>query len=209
MTWNAVITADIVNSTKLSATAIKKLNGRIEEVLKPHQHEYYRGDSFQVYIADAAQALPMIVQLRLLARQFSAGIPRIDSDIRSAIGIGQIKEPVKDLTRATDELFILSGRALDALDQEEDRFTMISRNEKANIALRLIAQFIDQLIGNMTLKQGQVVIELLKGQTQTETAKKLKKTQVTVHRQAHAAGWKSINRLLKEYEIVLNQFDLS
>lgn len=209
MPWNAVITADIVNSTKLSATAIKKLNARIEEVLKPHQHEYYRGDSFQVYIVDAAQALSMVLQLRLLARQFSGGIPHIDSDIRSAIGIGRIKGPVKDLNRTTDELFILSGRALDALDQEEDRFSIISLNEKANIAFRLIAQFVDRLISQMTVKQAQVITELLKGQTQTEAAKKLKKTQVTVHRQAHAAGWKSINRLLKEYEIVLTQFDLS
>lgn len=209
MSWNAVITADIVNSTKLSASAIKKLNGRIEEVLKPHPHEYYRGDSFQVYLADAAQALALIVQLRLITRQFSTTMPRISADIRSAISVGRIKGPVKNLARTTDELFIHSGRALDSLGQEDDRFLMISRNEKANIALRLIAQFMDQLINNITVKQGQVVIELLKGQTQTETAKKLKKTQVTVHRQAHASGWKSISRLLKEYEIVLTQFDLA
>lgn len=209
MSWNAVITADIVNSTKLSATAIKKLNGRIEEVLKPHQHEYYRGDSFQVYIADAVQALSTVLQLRLLARQYSAGLPRVDADIRSAIGIGRVRGPIKDLSRTTDELFILSGRALDALDQEEDRFTIISPNEKANIAFRLIAQFVDRLVSQMTVKQAQVIAELLKGQTQTEAAKELKKTQVTVHRQAHAAGWKSINRLLKEYEIVLHQFDLA
>lgn len=206
--WNAVITADIVNSTQLPSGTFKKLTSRIETILHPHPFEFYRGDSFQVYIKNAAEALPLLIQIRLLARQLSTTLPARESDVRSAIAIGQVKRSVKEMNKATDEIFVLSGRALDALDKEEDRLILISRNEKANIAFRLLGQYLDHLIRNMTGKQALVVSELLKGQTQTAAAQKLKKTQVTIHRQAHAAGWKTITRLIKEYEIALNQFDL-
>lgn len=209
MTWNAVITADLVNSTRLPASAFKKLTSRVEAILKPHAYEFYRGDSFQVYIKNAPEALPLLIQVRLLARQFSTTLPSIESDVRASIGIGLVKGPVRELNKATDEIFVMSGRTLDAMNKEEDRLMIISRNEKANIAFRLLSQYLDHLIMHMTGKQAQVVAELLKGQTQTEAAKKLKKTQVTIHRQAHAAGWKDITRLLKEYEIALNQFDLA
>lgn len=209
MLWNAVITADIVNSTRLPSATFKKLTSRIEAILKPHPVEFYRGDSFQVYVKNAPEALALLLQVRLLARQFSTTLPSLECDVRSAIGIGLVKGPVRDMNKATDDIFILSGRALDALDKEEDRLILVSRNEKANIAFRLLSQYLDHLIGHMTGKQALVIAELMKGLTQTEAAKKLKKTQVTIHRQAHAAGWKAITRLLKEYEIALNQFDLA
>jgi hypothetical protein len=60
----------------------------------------------------------------------------------------------------------------------------------------------------ITAKQAAVIYELLMGHNQTATARKLKKSQVTINRQAHAAGWLEISRLLADYKTTINEFQL-
>ena len=50
MSQGAVITADIVNSTKLSKTDMKKIMKNITLIFSNHKIEFFRGDSFQVYM---------------------------------------------------------------------------------------------------------------------------------------------------------------
>ena len=61
MNINAVITADIVASTQLSRTDSKKLMKNLLLLLNPHLHEFFRGDSFQVYVKSAEDALPLLL----------------------------------------------------------------------------------------------------------------------------------------------------
>ena len=60
MNTQAVLTGDIVNSTKISAAAEKKLLKVLQQVLAAYKFEFYRGDSFQVYIKNPAEACPII-----------------------------------------------------------------------------------------------------------------------------------------------------
>jgi hypothetical protein len=52
-----------------------------------------------------------------------------------------------------------------------------SPNEEANAALRILAYYADFIFRSLTSRQAEVVRELLKEHTQTEVAKKLKKSQ--------------------------------
>ncbi len=63
-----------------------------------------------------------------------------------------------------------------------------------------MAQFIDYLFQRLTYKQAAVVWELLMDRTQIETAKRLKKSQATIHKHVQSAGWREIEKLLTDYK---------
>ncbi|HSU28088.1 MAG TPA: hypothetical protein VLJ68_06890 [Chitinophagaceae bacterium] len=200
MSISAVITGDIVNSTLLVSPAIeKKLITQLSAVLKEHKFEFYRGDSFQAYIRNPDEALELVFQLRAIARSFS-----FIHDVRASIGIGKAATPVRNLRTATSEAFILSGRSFDRLG-DEIRLSIESPDPEANTAFRVIASYADFISKRLTSKQAEVVSELLKEHTQTETAKKLKKAQATVNKHAQAAGWSEIEKLIYEYKQVIHQ----
>ena len=196
---NAVITADIVNSTRLSGSEHKKLMKSISVILESHQHEFFRGDSFQVLVKSPADALKILLQLRTVAVKISE--TPVLADVRASIGIGNTKQPIKSLKTASGEAFILSGRTFDKMIKEER--LVIGCDEKypaIDLGLKVVSQFIDYLFQRLTTKQAAVVFELLMNKTQTETARKLKKSQATVHKHTQSAGWPQIETLLKNYE---------
>jgi len=198
MVLSAVITADIVNSTKLSKAEYKRLMKSLEEILQSYQHEFFRGDSFQVFVKSPDQALRVLLQARTVAMKLSESSP---SDIRASIGIGQVKLPVKSFQTASGDVFILSGRSFDKMVKDE-RLIIVSdeKNKAVNLGLKLISQFIDYLFQRLTFKQAAVVYELLMDRSQIDTAKKLKKSQATIHKHIQAAGWPQTEKLLTDYK---------
>lgn len=195
----AVITADIVNSTQLSKPAFRKVVKQLTDLLQPYQFEFFRGDSFQVLLKTPSEALRLLLQLRASAIKWST--MTTPADVRASIGIGNAKRTIKDLKTASDEVFVLSGRAFDKLEKEE-RLTIVcnEKNKAVNLGLEVLAQFADYIFQRLTAKQAAVVLELLSRRTQTEAAKKLKKSQATVHKHAQAARWPEIQTLLASYE---------
>lgn len=200
MNYSAVITADIVNSTRLSKAEYKKLIKNLTAVFGEHQYEFFRGDSFQVLIKSPDKALQVLLQARVTAMKLS-GLSMPVADIRASIGIGSVKLPVKSFQTTTGDVFILSGRAFDKMAKDE-RTTIISdeKNKTVNLGLKIVSQFIDYLFQRLTFKQAAVVYELLMERTQIETAKRLKKSQATVHKHTQAAGWPQIENLLADYK---------
>jgi len=198
MILSAVITADIVNSTRLSKTEYKKLVKNLEDILEPYQHEFFRGDSFQVFVKSPNEALRVLLQARTAAMKLSEASP---SDIRASIGIAQVKLPVKSFQTASGDVFILSGRSFDKMIKDE-RLIIVSdeKNKAVNLGLKLISQFIDYLFQRLTFKQAAVVYELLMDRTQIDTAKRLKKSQATIHKHIQAAGWPQTEKLLSDYK---------
>ena len=199
MTLSAVITADIVNSTQLPKANYKKLLKNLELLFGEYQYEFFRGDSFQVFLKSPGEALAVLLKARTAAIRLSENTS--SSDIRASIGIGTVKLPVKSIQTAIGDVFVLSGRAFDKLEKEE-RLSIVSdeRNKAVNIGLVVISQFIDYLFLRLTFKQAAVVYELLMERTQVDTANRLKKSQATIHKHAQSAGWPQIEKLLIEYK---------
>lgn len=190
----AVITADIVNSTKLTSAAGKKLINKLNLILAPYRFEFYRGDSFQVYLKDPGLALALICRVRAAARIAGAGC-----DIRASIGIGNIKFNPRKLSTATGEAFTLSGRAFDEMKGTDRQLIMQASDSRLAPALRILGYFADYIYKNLTPKQAEVIMALLEDNTQHGAARKLKKSQSTINKHARAAGWNELTRLLKEY----------
>lgn len=199
---HGVITGDIVNSTKLGGSAEKKLMKMLNEILVPFKFEFYRGDSFQVYQADATDCL----KTALLCRAAAISLSKEEEskfDVRLGIGIGKIQQPVKNLNTAKGDAFLLSGRALDSIITTDIRLSIVTNGVLANEGLQILANYINAIFKGMTAKQAAVIFELLKGHTQQIAAKKLKKSKSTISQHVSSGRWEEIDKLLSHYENII------
>ena len=205
MAIQAGLTGDIVNSTKLKKAVEKKLLSLLYSTLSFYKFEFYRGDSFQVYITKPEEALKIALLCRTAAISISKNEEINLSDIRMSIGIGIVKTPVKTLGAAKDEAFVLSGRAFDELEKTATRLSITTGNNLANAGLAVIADYINAIFKMMTGKQAEVIFELLKGQTQQEVATLLKRSKSTIHQHVISGRWSEVEKLLQRYENIINQ----
>ena len=204
MAIRAVLTADIVNSTRLGTAKGKKLLKILQQVLAPQQFEFYRGDSFQVYVRVPKEALQIALLCRTAAITVAQNEETVVSDIRISIGIGQVNTRVKLLGAAKGEAFILSGRAFDEIIKTNTRLAIATAHPLASEGLQVIADYINAIFKGMTGKQAAVIFELLKGQTQQVVAGKLKKSKSTIHQHVSSGRWPEIEKLLQQYENIIH-----
>ncbi len=205
MKLRAVLTGDIVNSTKLKPAVEKKLINLLTSVLANYQFEFYRGDSFQVFIKNADEALDIALLCRTAAISISKTELIMQSDIRISIGIGMVQLPVKSLATAKGSAFVLSGRAFDEFLKTDARLSIAIENGLANTAVQIISDYLNRLFKLMTAKQAEVIFELLKHKTQQEVAKTLKKSKSTINQHVMAGGWNEIDKLLQQYKSIVHQ----
>lgn len=201
----AVLTGDIVNSTKLLSGQEEVLFRRLrQDVLKQFPHEIYRGDSFQAFVAAPREALSVALACRALAIQFN-GTAGMDFDMRLSIGIGRVVLPVTDLGTAKGDAFLLSGRLFDRLGDDARRIIIGSGNRMADIGFEIMSDYVDSIFRKMTAKQAEVIVELLGGRTQQQLAATLNKSKSTISQLAGDGGWSEIERLLKQYHDLIEQ----
>jgi len=203
MAIQAILTGDIVNSTQLTTRGEKKLLACLRQLLSPYQYEFYRGDSFQVYVKRAEEALPLALLCRTAAISIGSNGPAA-SDIRISIGIGDVKMPVTSLGTAKGEAFILSGRAFDAMASNSTRLAIAATEPLANEGLHITADYCNALFSTMTGKQAAVIFELLKGESQQAVATRLKKSKSTISQHVTAGRWLELERLLQHYKNIIN-----
>ena len=203
---HAVLTGDIVNSTLLGADLEELLLKELKQALSPYLIEFYRGDSFQAYLKDPEGALRVALLCRALAISLTATEeqPAL-ADIRISIGIGPVALPVRAPGTARGEAFLLSGRGLDEIQKTERRLSISSGSAMADIGFGVMADYLDTIYRKMTAKQAAAIIWLLEGVTQQEAAAKLNKSKSTVSQLAAAGSWNEIERILQQFEMLINQ----
>lgn len=111
----AVITGDIVGSTKRSRAEMKNVRTAISEAVREfivrndpitRGAEFFQGDSWQVLLGNPENAL----RLALLIQ--ASLISKANTQTRAAIGIGTVEGLERTVAVSTGEAFTLSGRAL-------------------------------------------------------------------------------------------------
>jgi hypothetical protein len=205
MAIQAVLTGDIVNSTRLNAASGKRLLKVLQQLLAPHRNEFYRGDSFQVYLKHAGDALRLALCCRTAAIRLAAVQPGVVSDVRISIGIAATRAPGKALGIAAGPAFLLSGRAFDQLVKKNSRLVINSSLPLASEGLQILAAYTDAIFKDMTGKQAMVIFELLKGASQQEAATLLGKSKSTIHQHVLAGRWPEIDQLLQHYTNIVKQ----
>jgi hypothetical protein len=205
MTLQAVLTGDIVNSTKLTTANEKKLLKSLKNILSPYKYEFYRGDSFQVYLKKADEALRVALLCRAAAISIPASEELMHGDVRISIGIGTVKTPVKILSAAKGEAFLLSGRMFDEITKTGKRLAVTINDPVAGTALEVISDYLNSIFNVMTDKQAVVIFELLAGKTQKNIVDKLSKSKSTINQHVMSGRWYEVEKLLKQYETIVTQ----
>ena len=139
---NAILTADIINSRKLSS---KKWMADLKAFLNtfgqsPTDWEIYRGDEFQLEIKNPEEAL-------LVAFQLKAFFKSIKLDIRISIGFGEKTYKSRKITESNGSAFIRSGETFDTLKKKKLNLAINSGDaffdEELNLMLKLSLSFMD------------------------------------------------------------------
>jgi hypothetical protein len=202
MMMNAAITADIVNSTLMDEASFPLLLKDLEHCFEHDKIEFYRGDSFQVFIKDAESVLLKCIMSRLLAIQYSR---QTKVDIRQSVSIGVLKSGVVKLGSNMEDLFVNSGRYFDKFQNSSRRLYISTGSPEKDFTYEIIAEYTDSLMDRLTARQAKVLYHLLSGKTQAETATLLKLTPATISDHVKAARYEEIKSMLNKFKILTNQ----
>lgn len=205
----AVITGDIVKSSKLTAAELEKLPGVIAEALgrvpavcppgtEIPAFSIFRGDSFQI-LTPPDCALKTLILVRAGLR--TAYPKRLANavDVRSAIAIGRVEKIAGNITESIGEAFTLSGHLLDKMPRNRQTiFTSgeENRDKELNTALSLA----DEIIRKWTAGQAELVKYLMKNASQVEISAKTGISQPSARSKIKTMGWQGISDLLVRYE---------
>ena len=213
----AVITGDIINSSKLSPGEWEKLHAVMNEAssqlrasfkdIMPLDVDIFRGDSWQMLVLDPPQSLRISLLFRGLVRA-KMDLPGLD--MRMAIAVGQIDSfPKTRVSHGRGEAFALSGNALDSLNRTKyENMSFAGGREDAAAALDTVVRLIDAIAGRWTVKQALAVSGALKGMRQEEIADRFwhkKITQQAVAQHLKRAGWYAVERGVAFFEDRLKQ----
>lgn len=170
----AVITADIVNSTKIEEAhrylLVDELDNIIQDLkrLSSLRCEMYRGDSFQVLVDDVKYCLEIAVLIRLGLKKSNL-LKNGKLDARMAIGVGDISYEHEQVILSDGEAFRLSGRTFDKLNKR--RLLIATNINDVDEPLNVMLAFIDELLEGLSYTQSIYLYDsLLYNMSQMELA---------------------------------------
>jgi hypothetical protein len=200
----AVVTGDVVGSTRLTGEARSRLNAVMREgsqVLRraftaamPFPVDFYRGDGWQFLCARPELSLRMSLVYRTHLRAHLA-TPNLDT--RLAIGIGPIDFLPEDRVTSGDGLaFQASGQALDSMPRDRRMgFNCPQAGEPRLVtALQSLLALIDALAREWTSRQSQAMQGALLELTQSVIGQHWKPaaiSQQAVAQHLQRAGWQA------------------
>ncbi|MCU0351412.1 MAG: SatD family protein [Flavobacterium sp.] len=138
----AIITADIINSRKVPT---EKWLDNFKLLLNqfgtsPRDWEIYRGDEFQLAIANPENAL-------WIAFQIKSYFKSMQLDVRMSIGFGEQNYKGEKITESNGSAFVRSGELFETLKKQKVNLALNSGNNSLdkdlNLMLRLSASFTD------------------------------------------------------------------
>jgi hypothetical protein len=170
----AVITGDIVGSTRLSDADRKRLievmkhgSSELQKIYPeavPFPVDIFRGDSWQLFVAEVPKALRVALFYRLYIKIQTENV----SDSKESIGVGRVVfVPESRVSEGAGPAFELSGKGLDGLKQARMSLCF-EDNEEFNSYADILIMVIDSLVTSLTYKQSLAVFGALQGWLQKD-----------------------------------------
>ncbi|HEX5150200.1 MAG TPA: sigma factor-like helix-turn-helix DNA-binding protein [Parafilimonas sp.] len=198
-----VITGDIIASSKLSVTARKKLQNKIDSFIKKisailpdFKAEQFRGDSVQCILTKnrlSALRTALSLYCYLATDNFK---------IRQSIGIGEISYSGSNIVTSDGTAFRISGENIDGLKKRNELIHVASAEASFNEEWKAHSASLNYLLERLSNAQAEALYLQLQNVRQEEIAKALKISQPSVHQRLQAAGWAVINPMLQRFETV-------
>jgi len=109
------------------------------------------------------------------------------------------------LGSAKGKAFILSGRSFDEIKLTRARLVIRTDHPVIDAGLKILADYINAIYKDMTIKQAKVILQLLQGKTQIQVAETMDKSKITISQYTSSARWTEITRLLDDFNSLINQ----
>jgi len=202
----AVITGDVVDSTKLNAAQREALYQVLREgsqVVKswlgdamPLPVDIFAGDRWQVLLESPGQALAA----GLLFRAFLRSVSPKQRDTRFVVAIGRVDfVPGEQVSEGDGEAFRLSGQSLDQLKKR--RMGFVTNDPGITDRWDLAFELIDAIAIKWSEKQALAIRGAIQEWTQEDIGNLWDPPieQATVNRHLKAAGWSAIERAILSF----------
>lgn len=198
----SVITGDIIDSRKQEA---KNWVESLKKILSPFgkspvDWEVYRGDEFQIEIANPEDAL-------LAAILIKAHLRALKLDARMSIGFGDKTHNGEKISESYGSAFINSGELFETLKKQKVTLAMrtgnLSIDEKMNLMIQLALTFMD----NWLVQSAEFVATAIEnpGVSQEELGQKLGINQAAVSRRQKRAQFDLVMNLDRYFRKEINQ----
>lgn len=205
----AVITGDIVDSTKMSSTDYQSAIGLFEQMIAYFSQQFsatgeiYRGDSLQICFAQPQYSMKCAVLLKMFLLQSQLTAKPIT--VTLAVGLGEAK--VVGVTPGVSQgtAFTNSGRGLDQAVRGELTIHMDSTllQEKLSLATK----FLNHLLSSLTQIQAKVLYHYLRMDypTHQTLADHLQTSQQNVTKHLSRIGASLVEEYLRFFEQQINK----
>jgi hypothetical protein len=226
-----VITADIVDSRKLSTDSREKLYADLNIFLSDlrkrkliEEFEVFRGDSFQCLVSKIEDTLRIAILIRSYIKSYisleeknkldhfqkdklkSKGYFLTHQDMRLGIGLGNIDFIGKSLAHSDGEAFHNSGEALDKLKYTNARMAIKAPAKVFDNLIESTILLLDAVIQKWTNNQAEIIFYKLQNNTEEEIAQILKISQPAVNQRSKISQWTAVEKLLVYFENHLKQY---
>jgi hypothetical protein len=219
----AIITGDIIHSTRLSIKHRDWLFKQIADALKQLDKDFgirsetFRGDSFQTLVKNPTAALKLALLQKTFIRSLNPShvydvrkknspiikrgivFPTWIFDARVAIGIGNVDSLSNRLASSGGKAFQLSGQLLDRMKGKKQSFA-IATDDLFNDELQTEFILLDAIISKTTALQCQVINLKLLGYTEQQIAEQLNVGQSAVNQRSNSGNWNAIEAMLTRFE---------
>ncbi len=206
----AVVTGDVVASSRLSAAQRKALHGAMTDTAADLREalpraeasavDIFGGDSWQMIVGVPALALRGALFYRAGLR---SRMPAPDFDVRMALAIGAVDfVPGRRVSQGDGEALRLSGRALRAMGKGRG-MRLLFPGRPSERALDTVVRLIDALAARWSEKQALAVTGALRGWPQETIARRCWPqpiTQQAVQQHLDRAAWSSVEVALAFFE---------
>jgi len=217
---NAVITADVIDSTKLSfdgeELVIKAVydtfgdDSELRTNVEESSFTITRGDSIQIEMDDASKALKTALLLKSAINKISLigdNKTRPSIDVRIAIGIGKAGARRTNVNESTGEAFTNSGRTLDSMKKYKRTLAIKTSNDKLDAELETELRLLEVIMSGWKITSAEVLYWTLSGLNEIEISEKLQITQSAINQRKKTAGWGGIESLLERFEELMGKED--
>lgn len=195
----AVITGDIVNSTKGNpADWLSRLKLALDRYgSEPEIWEIYRGDSFQLMLP-AVKAFEAALYIKACLKQEQG------HDVRMGVGIGSRDFKSGRVSESNGTAFVRSGGAFDELGK--DLLALVTGDAKLDETLKIMISLASLAMNDWTPKSAEVIKLKLENPNwnQLELAKQLQKSQSTVSESFSRGGFDEIMKLNEYFKIAIS-----
>jgi hypothetical protein len=159
----AVLTGDIVNSTKMSSETYSNVIKSLKTFLNEANEKYgaigeiYRGDEFQIQYPDPVYALKSTLLLKLALHLSEFSPKPIQCTLSLAYGAHIIYDEKPNTS--SGPVFIESGRGLEKNQRGELSLRFAHESDESEI--KLLTQFLNHLLNRLTKTQAELLYQYI------------------------------------------------